>query len=204
LQTARAWYAVGVADESPSYNLHVCGNLSGTQTRTAVNLLSAGANTGCTSTTILNGSNVIFKSANEISFSSEFTVEAGAEFIAYIDPCSITSPYKIGDNNLVNKNENSDSMIMRTETNNPDLHLENSFIIYPNPNNGYFSLSRSSELNQKIAKLIVTDIVGKVVFENNNFFLPQNIDLSSEPKGLYFVKLLDIDNNLNINKVILQ
>ena len=204
LQTARAWYAVGVADESPSYNIHVCGNLSGTQTRTAVNLLSAGTNTGCTSTTILNGSNVIFKAANEISFSSEFTVEAGAEFIAYIDPCSITSPYKIGDNNLVNKNENSDSMIMRTETNNPDLHLENSFIIYPNPNNGYFSLSRSSELNQKIAKLIVTDIVGKVVFENNNFFLPQNIDLSSEPKGLYFVKLLDIDNNLNINKVILQ
>ena len=68
--------------------------------------------------------------------------------------------------------------------------------IYPNPNNGYFSLT--STVND--VQVVIKDISGRVVF-NKYYENKMNIDLTSLHEGLYFVILEG--NNISINSKII-
>jgi hypothetical protein len=68
---------------------------------------------------------------------------------------------------------------------------ENShFKVYPNPNNGTFTLSYDLK-NTSDANVLITDVTGKVVYQSeidnmNNF---KTIDIRNYQNGIYFIQL---------------
>ncbi|MCG9880998.1 MAG: T9SS type A sorting domain-containing protein, partial [Bacteroidia bacterium] len=57
--------------------------------------------------------------------------------------------------------------------------------IYPNPSNGIFTI----ENGQENSEAIVYDLLGKIVF-TQKLSNKINIDLSTQPKGVYFIKII--------------
>lgn len=72
--------------------------------------------------------------------------------------------------------------------------------LYPNPNNGHFDISSKIPLKT----ITVFNLLGEEVFDKdilrNKFNI--NIDLSTKPKGIYFVEVLDVLDNSKTFKVI--
>jgi hypothetical protein len=73
--------------------------------------------------------------------------------------------------------------------------------IYPNPTSGKFNLNiKADEFNN--AELTVIDIVGKVIYEQDNLNVQGsqeiNIDLSEHPSGIYFVQIKN--ENYSVSK----
>lgn len=66
-------------------------------------------------------------------------------------------------------------------------------IIYPNPNNGKFTIKIFSPINSA-QQIIITNVLGQIVYREhigdiNNGLYETTIDLSEFPKGIYCVKL---------------
>jgi len=72
------------------------------------------------------------------------------------------------------------------------LH-NNSLIVYPNPTDGVLYIDK-----KQMNKLLLLDITGRVVLESNE----KQIDLSSYPAGLYYLKLIDNEGQPTTVKVI--
>jgi hypothetical protein len=61
-------------------------------------------------------------------------------------------------------------------------------ILFPNPNSGDFTLQLPSENEQ--AQITITDMFGKKILSNENYFSGNNINLKSISKGLYLAKVV--------------
>ncbi len=77
-------------------------------------------------------------------------------------------------------------------------HSEKSFRVYPNPNQGLFTIEGTEEE----VDIFIWNAVGNEVFEKQ-INLPANIDLSSQPKGVYLVKITYKSSNI-FNKLIVN
>jgi PKD repeat protein len=69
---------------------------------------------------------------------------------------------------------------------------EKLFSIYPNPNNGQFTLAASIQLNEPV-KIAVTNILGEdIVFAYEGTLIENriNIDLGNKPAGIYLIKII--------------
>ncbi len=76
-----------------------------------------------------------------------------------------------------------------TLSNNNYIHQNNTFTVYPNPTDSYFSI------NTEIKNLKIFDITGKKVKEfNHNYNTQTTFDISDLPKGIYVIR----GNHLNI------
>jgi hypothetical protein len=91
-------------------------------------------------------------------------------------------------------------------TNNCDTDFE--INVFPNPNQGTFTISIFSKEILKNSQLIINDITGKIVYEKhidisvgNNSFMVQEFDLA---KGSYFVQLNTSRHDLNPLKIVIQ
>ena len=78
--------------------------------------------------------------------------------------------------------------------------------VFPNPNNGTFTLQLSSESNE-VVKLSVRSMVGESVFSEeqitvNGEFI-KTIDLSSYAEGIYFL-ILENNNTILTEKIVIQ
>jgi hypothetical protein len=62
----------------------------------------------------------------------------------------------------------------------------NSFAIYPNPNNGVFSVSVKGE---PISSLNVLDVTGKSIFTKDASSINESIDISKYPAGVYILQV---------------
>lgn len=70
--------------------------------------------------------------------------------------------------------------------------------LYPNPNNGSFSISSFD----KIETVEIVDMLGKLVFKNKNNSNEYNINGIS--KGLYLVKVTFDNDKVMIKKMIVK
>lgn len=76
--------------------------------------------------------------------------------------------------------------------------MNNSFELYPNPNNGLFALSFASEQQRTIS---ILDITGKVVY--NTLSQEQQIEISQDlTSGVYFVNVKAGDNSKVIKMIV--
>ena len=69
------------------------------------------------------------------------------------------------------------------------------FAVYPNPNNGNFNIQfTSSSLNSNGVKVLVHDMRGRVILENNfenSATFNQNIQLNNAQAGVYLLTVTD-------------
>jgi hypothetical protein len=76
----------------------------------------------------------------------------------------------------------------------------NTFKLFPNPSNGNFNLLFEKEVKE--ATISITDIMGKEVLKKD-MNGGQELELSIETRGLYFVKI-ESENTYEIKKLIIQ
>ena len=82
----------------------------------------------------------------------------------------------------------------------------NAIAISPNPNNGSFKIIITK--NQKaigLKELKVVDLLGKVIWQTgvstNNVF---DVDISNYAKGIYYVRSINEDGEIEVQKLIKQ
>jgi len=75
---------------------------------------------------------------------------------------------------------------------NPEITLSNTFVVYPNPGTGKFTI-----LGENIKSLKVNDLSGKEICKSNNM----EIDLTTQPKGIYLVSIIT-DQETVVRKII--
>jgi hypothetical protein len=71
--------------------------------------------------------------------------------------------------------------------------------IYPNPGSGQFKIISTDD----ISSIIVCDVTGRIVYQSAVGSKEINIDISSEAKGIYFVKSI-IGEKIKVTKYINQ
>ncbi len=75
---------------------------------------------------------------------------------------------------------------------NPEVTESNTFVVYPNPGTGQFTV-----LGENIKSLEVTDLSGKLICKSVTPF----INLTNQPKGIYFVSV-KTDQTTVVKKII--
>ena len=63
--------------------------------------------------------------------------------------------------------------------------LQNNLLIYPNPSNGVFTIETIAQYDE----IRILDITGKVVFMTEEYTLRNEIDLTSQQRGIYFISI---------------
>jgi hypothetical protein len=67
------------------------------------------------------------------------------------------------------------------------------FTVSPNPSNGLFTVNGSNEINT----IVVSDALGNIVLTSSS----NQVDLSTQPTGLYFLTITTNNNNITVKKV---
>ena len=82
--------------------------------------------------------------------------------------------------------------------------INNSISVYPNPSTGIFTLSFPSSITHLPSSITIYNTIGEKVFNQqfNNLTI-QQIDLTSQPKGIYFIKIIAEDKSYS-QKIIIQ
>jgi PKD repeat protein len=101
--------------------------------------------------------------------------------------------------------DNFDVSVMNTFSINEN-ELDVAVSVYPNPNNGSFTIKLSSSANENV-KMQIRSILGEVVFTdeelNVNGELVKEIDLSNYAEGIYFL-VLENNNKVLTEKIVVQ
>ncbi|MDD5572044.1 MAG: T9SS type A sorting domain-containing protein, partial [Bacteroidales bacterium] len=98
---------------------------------------------------------------------------------------------KIQNNDNLKSNEGNGSVASGIEENNSESSFR--FSVFPNPTTGRFYVNVGNYNNEEY-KIQVMDIMGRVVYEGKEQVAQKEIDLSNQPKGMYFVRLIAGDN----------
>jgi Zn-dependent metalloprotease len=182
-QVYKAWQAVGIninLTAIPGYNKTVsCAAVNAATSPvkyTALNDITA----NCAITT---SQSVVLRAGNVIRLSPGFKVSAGSKFYAYITPCDqVNAGTYSSSHKSINYME--ETQIDGEET---DLLSEKNgeaVTIYPNPNNGSFTIGS----NEAIQQIEVYNLLGQVVYKADN---PDDktIQLPADTKGVFFVRI---------------
>ncbi|WP_313805358.1 T9SS type A sorting domain-containing protein [Flavobacterium sp.] len=130
------------------------------------------SNTITASNVINSGVGAIYHAGNSVTLTSGFQAVSGSTFRAYIEGCT---------NSFVGRNTNFD---FKSEG---DLISESNDVkLYPNPNNGVFTLDLGTIKNLDIN---VYDTLGKLIYHSSNNESIININLNHLPSGLYIAQL---------------
>jgi alpha-tubulin suppressor-like RCC1 family protein len=87
------------------------------------------------------------------------------------------------------------------ELHNQQMNLD----ISPNPSSGVFNLQMSQFENLKMNNIEIYDVYGKKIYQSSDSqILKSTIDLSNEPKGMYFIRAISEDKIIGIGKLIVE
>ncbi len=81
-----------------------------------------------------------------------------------------------------------------------ELQINDELMVYPNPHNGEFEVASNSG---KIRSIVVTDIAGRKVYEQQDASSNTSIRLTHLPAGVYYVQIIT-DNNRYVTKTVKQ
>ena len=74
------------------------------------------------------------------------------------------------------------------------------FNSYPNPSSGTFTIATK----ENSYGLIITNVLGKIVYQSEIKSQKSEIDLSKQPKGIYFLQVIDEKKNVSNKKIIIH
>ncbi|MBI4930950.1 MAG: T9SS type A sorting domain-containing protein [Bacteroidetes bacterium] len=164
---------------------------------------------------IHNNRNVTLIAGDKVSLLPGFRSGTGGNthFRAYLDPCNIIQPpdpAKNADSTIITDTLIESQTTQTAINQNTELNREiqnQDMIIYPNPNNGSFTikLTDEGELQNINYTIEIYNTLGEKVTQS---VIPSGvrnltIDLSERPKGIYFIKATSRENVFT-EKVIVQ
>jgi hypothetical protein len=143
-----------------------------------------------TNVNVLPGQDVIFTAGNYIDIQSGFYAMEGSAFCAIIEGCESPFPFcfpsGLGGSGMIGQSVRSYSgSVESSEMEKFGLQL------YPNPNNGQFTI-QLTDIDPKEVKLVeVYDVTGKSIFKQGAIqSTTLNIDISNQRKGMYIVRVV--------------
>ena len=74
-------------------------------------------------------------------------------------------------------------------------------VVYPNPNNGYFTLMSSIIQGNTVVEIY--NLIGKKVFESPISLKSTELDISHQPKGVYLLKVSSGDKQYT-ERIVIQ
>lgn len=148
------------------------------------------------------GAKVDYLSYGEIYLKKGFEATSGTKFTAKILPCvSSNTDGSLRSADIDFEYDNEDFEINPEITEIDDVVSDAEKIkIYPNPTDGILYINVS---NSTIDNIVVSDITGKVYVNETVNADQSEIDLSSYPKGIYFVNIVT-ENDSYTKKVVLK
>jgi hypothetical protein len=136
--------------------------------------------------------NVVFLASNVVNLKPGFRAKEGAAFHAYCAPVFISTECSPQETRLSGEIKS-----------NVQNHNTSPFILYPNPSTGKFRLANSTYA-EITGKIYITDAMGKLVYEKSVQSRWQiEFNLSNEPKGIYYVKIVE-DDFVSTNKIVID
>lgn len=167
------------------------------QTYSVSNKIEAGPNY-----VVSSGTNIKFEAGNKIVLNPGFVAQAGSHFVAEIAPCT---PMR-----LQNPDSNYISISISTIEDEPEAkEINNQINISPNPATGKFTIQLATanwqlaSSQKSAASIEIYNTLGEVVYQSLILNPNSLIDLSSHPKGIYFIKIQSGDNRYT-EKVVMQ
>ena len=158
-------------------------------------------------TTIQSGGVATFTSQKSITLLPGFVAHAGSEVCIYIAPdCDELSLLVRSENMLDNNTKVSNKLIVNKEIKvsfEPDF-LENFISVFPNPANStvHIKLHGNNPENSLIS-IKLKDLTGREMLFQQVNTQSYSIDISSYPKGFYFIEAKDT-NTIYHQKIIIQ
>lgn len=76
--------------------------------------------------------------------------------------------------------------------------------IYPNPSSGIINIKQNELGEAELKTILITDVLGKVVYMTEITSTQTEINLSNQPKGIYFIRAEDKNKKMFTGKIILE
>ena len=157
---------------------------------------------------IESGGNVSYTASNSITFSENFTVEQGATFSAFITPkCNSylkaaklyqkPTILNVGDTIISGKEINSVQQILKSDSV-KTIEEFSSIDIFPNP---FVNTVSVKSFSKNVFSVLITDLQGRIVYENFNLKGIEELNLSHLKSGTYIVRFT-INHNIESKKII--
>lgn len=128
--------------------------------------------------------------------------KTGSLKVELINACGAGTAKSFSLNAITTLSKNSSEMELKEIQENA-TEVSNTLSVYPNPNNGSFNISRTSNNTEAEAKVIITNILGQVVstiiIPNNNGTISSEINANLST-GIYFVTL-QIGDDVSVAKI---
>jgi len=147
-----------------------------------------GKNVSINNFVVHSGQHLTIIATNTVNLGNNFIVEAGAELEIKIVP------------NACDNYKNEELDHQNLENNLASSLQKNKVKIFPNPNNGIFTLYIFTESKEN-KHIEVYNILGYKIIEFDITKNSTDIDISSFPKGTYFIKI-QVGDNLFVEKII--
>jgi hypothetical protein len=85
----------------------------------------------------------------------------------------------------------------------PDISNSDGISLYPNPNNGQFTIQSSVVSDQLSVEIY--NMLGQKVYSQSTMHQPQfSINIADQPNGVYLIRILDKDGNLVSRKKVVK
>ena len=150
---------------------------------------------------------VVYTTTDTLTLSFDSTgkttyFKAGALKVELVNACGTGTAKTFALNATTTLSKNGSEMELKEIQENA-TEVSNTLSVYPNPNNGSFNISRTSNNTEAEAKVIITNILGQVVstivVPNNNGTISSEINANLST-GIYFVTL-QIGDEVSVAKI---